>query len=101
MATTDWDHALILASAQVVLFCRDNCVYCDRAKDLVVRERAPHRIIDISQHQRDATPGFATYYNMVRETTRARTVPIIFYEQAYVGGFEDLRNTLLFSSSNF
>ena len=45
------------------------------------------------------TPGFEAYYDMVRESTQARTVPIIFYEQRYVGGFEDLRNALLFSSS--
>lgn len=97
MAAADWDHAHILASAQVVLFCRDNCAYCDRAKDLVRRENVPHRIIDISQHQRDGTPGFEAYYEMVRESTQARTVPIIFYEQRFIGGFEDLRNTLLFS----
>lgn len=97
-----WDHTQILASAEVVLFCKDDCAFCERAKDLAQREcTGNYRVVDISFHLREQTPGFEDYYEMVRQTTQARTVPIVFYHGKYVGGFEELRNQLLFSLSDF
>lgn len=98
----DWDHARILASAEIVLFCRDDCAYCERAKELARREcPETYRVIDVSYHLRENTPGFEAYYEEVRASTRARTVPIVFYRSEYVGGFDQLRDRLLFSLTDF
>lgn len=99
MSSAGWVHADVVNSADAVLFCRDDCTFCDRAKQLVASEGIHHRIIDVTRLLAE-DPAFEAYYNIVRNTTQARTVPIIFRRGVYVGGFDDLRALILFAGDD-
>ena len=66
----------------VVVYTTKVCPYCVRAKQLLERKGVSFREIDVSH---DAAARMALV-----ERTKQRTVPQIFINEQYVGGFDNL-----------
>jgi glutaredoxin 3 len=67
---------------RIVMYTKDNCPYCDMAKELLSAKQASFQEIriDLDEKQRD---------EMIRLSNR-RTVPQIFINDQPIGGFDDL-----------
>ncbi len=67
----------------ITIYGTDNCVYCDRAKQLCISAGVEYRSLDITTVDKDWLKhkmGFMP-----------RTVPQIFFDKDYVGGFTELK----------
>lgn len=69
--------------ADVIIYSKDYCPYCVKAKTLLTRKNAAFREIDIT---RDATLA----QEMIEKSGGRRTVPQIFIGGTHVGGADDL-----------
>lgn len=70
---------------KIEVYSRDNCAYCVKAKNLLVNKELEYQEIDAGSN-RDA---------LIERVTQAtgmppRTVPQIFIDDQYVGGYDDL-----------
>jgi GrxC family glutaredoxin len=66
----------------VIIYTKDYCPYCERAKALLDRK-------NISYHEIDVTYDEALQKEM-RERSQRRTVPQIFVEEMHIGGSDEL-----------
>lgn len=69
--------------ADVVVYTKDYCPYCTRAKTLLKRKGAEFREIDITHDEN-------LQKEMVEKSGGRRTVPQIFINGTSVGGSDDL-----------
>jgi glutaredoxin 3 len=67
----------------IIIYTKDYCPYCVKAKTLLNRKNAAFREIDIT---RDAT----LVQEMIEKSGGRRTVPQIFIGDTHVGGADDL-----------
>ena len=61
------------------------CIYCDRAKDLLVNKGLEFIEIKLSKHPERRE-------EMLSRTGGKKTVPQIFINNQFIGGFRELRN---------
>jgi glutaredoxin 3 len=66
----------------IIIYTKENCPYCDLAKNLLSQRQATYEEIriDLDEHQKD---------EMIRLSNR-RTVPQIFINSQSIGGYDDL-----------
>ena len=69
--------------AEVIIYSKDYCPYCVRAKTLLTRKGAKFREIDISRDE-------ALQKEMIEKSGGRRSVPQIFIGGKHVGGSDDL-----------
>jgi glutaredoxin 3 len=69
--------------ADVIIYSKDYCPYCVKAKTLLTRKNVAFREIDISK---DA----ALAQEMITKSGGRRTVPQIFINDQAIGGADDL-----------
>ena len=69
--------------AKVTIYSTNSCPYCVRAKQLLERKGIEYKEINLSQE-----PAEARIELMQR--TNHRTVPQIFIEDQFIGGFDQL-----------
>lgn len=67
---------------KVLVYSKEKCPYCEQAKSLLTRKEIPYRELDVTRPEvldqlRELVPG-------------ARTVPQIFIDGKYIGGYTDL-----------
>jgi glutaredoxin 3 len=68
----------------IVIYTKDYCPYCTRAKDLLKRKgRSDFREIDI-------TTDAGAQQEMLGKANGRKTVPQIFIGTTHVGGYDDL-----------
>ena len=69
--------------AKIVVYTKDYCPYCQRAKELLASLGQAFEEIDLVQHpeRRD---------EMIERANGASTVPQIFIDEQHVGGCDDL-----------
>lgn len=67
---------------KAVVWSKDNCPYCSQAKDLLESK-------GIEFEERKIGSGWTTD-DLFKEVPTARSVPQIFLNEEYVGGFKDL-----------
>ena len=70
--------------AQIVIYSKDPCPYCVRAKMLLQRKEASFTEIKITDD--------ATRQEMIEKSGGRMTVPQIFIGETHVGGFDDLHD---------
>lgn len=70
--------------ATIIIYSSLTCPYCDHAKDLLDQKGLKYNEINV-----DKDPNKLA--EMIDRTGR-RTVPQIFIDGKYIGGFDDLRN---------
>lgn len=71
---------------KAVVWSKYNCTFCDQAKSLLDR-------YEIEFEERKIGDGW-TKEELLEAVPNARTVPQIFLDDQYVGGFEQLRERL-------
>ena len=69
--------------AKIEIYTTENCGYCMRAKMLLQRKEAQYEEIRV-----DLEPE--KWEEMMRRSDGQRTVPQIFIDDRYIGGFDDL-----------
>ena len=67
----------------IVVYSKNNCVWCDRAKNLLNSVNLPFDEIDLSDDTKRTE-----FYNKIGEGVK--TVPQIFIDDDLVGGYTDL-----------
>ena len=71
--------------AKVVIYSKTYCPYCDRAKNLFRSKGQPFQEICITDENIED-------FQKLQEKTRMRTVPQIFIDDNFIGGFQELAN---------
>ena len=69
---------------KAVVWSKDQCPYCVQAKQLLENK-------GIEYEERNIMHGTWTREQLLEAVPNARTVPQIFLEDEYVGGFTELR----------
>ncbi|MFO0389058.1 MAG: glutaredoxin 3 [Alphaproteobacteria bacterium] len=69
--------------AEVVIYSKDYCPYCVKAKNLLKQKGQIFREIDITHDEK-------LQQEVVTRSGGRRTVPQIFVGDTHVGGFDDL-----------
>ncbi len=65
-----------------IIWTKDNCFYCFKAKELLDSLAIPYE-------ERNITKDY-TKADMLEAVPTAKTVPQIFIDGAYIGGYTDL-----------
>lgn len=68
---------------KAVIWSKVNCSYCDRAKELLNNKNIPYE-------ERQINNGW-TKEQLLETVPTARTVPQIFLDGVYVGGYDQLK----------
>ena len=71
---------------RAIVWSKDQCPYCDQAKQLL-------RLKNIEFEERNITQDW-TREQLLESVPTARTVPQIFLDDEYVGGFVELKKKL-------
>jgi len=72
--------------SKAIVWSKDHCPFCDQAKNLL-------RVRNIEYEERNINHGW-TREQLLEAVPSARTVPQIFLDDQYIGGFNELRNHL-------
>ena len=67
------------------------CNYCEAAKRLLARNNAPYNEIDISKVD-------GAMDEMIKKANGKRTIPQIFFNDQHIGGYDEVRACLLYTS---
>ena len=71
---------------KATVWSKDDCAFCDQAKTLLEAKGIEYEVRNISQDW--------TREQLLEVVPTARSVPQIFLDDEYVGGFNDLRHRL-------
>ena len=71
---------------KVVIWSKNGCTYCEKAKALLKAK-------DIAFEERNINTGW-TKEQLLEAVPTARTLPQIFLDDNYIGGFTELRKHL-------
>lgn len=72
---------------KAIVWSKDNCSFCTSAKQLLASK-------GIEYEERNVSQGPWTREQLLEAVPNARTVPQIFIDEKYVGGFQEVRNFL-------
>jgi glutaredoxin 3 len=72
---------------KAIVWSKDQCPYCVQAKALLESR-------GIEYEERNIMHGTYTKEQLLEAVPTARTLPQIFLDEEYVGGFTELRNIL-------
>lgn len=69
---------------KVLIYTKDNCIWCDRAKILLDSKKISYNEIDLSDDSERLK-----FYEKIGDNVK--TVPQIFIDDKRIGGFQDLK----------
>ena len=69
--------------AKVIIYSKDHCPYCDRAKSLFQSKNQPFEEICFKEDNMED-------FKKLQQKTGMRTVPQIFIDDVLIGGFQEL-----------
>ena len=72
---------------KAIIWSKENCPYCLQAKALLKQK-------NIEVEERNISQGDWTKEQLLEAVPTARTLPQIFLDDNYVGGFVELKKTL-------
>lgn len=72
---------------KAIVWSKDQCPYCDQAKNLL-------KLKKIEFEERNISRGNWTKEQLLEQIPNARTLPQIFLDDVLVGGFTDLKKKL-------
>jgi GrxC family glutaredoxin len=67
---------------EIIIYSKDYCPYCDRAKEFFAQRGLTYREIDVAVDPKA--------YQELKARTHHMTVPQIFFDELFVGGYTDL-----------
>jgi len=71
--------------SKVTLYSKDDCVYCDFAKNYLTRKKIDFSLVDTTEYS----------MKTLVETTGSKSFPQIFVGEKFIGGYEELKNLKL------
>ena len=72
---------------KAIVWSKDQCAFCEQAKGLLEMKSIEYEVRNISQDW--------TREQLLEAVPTARSVPQIFLDEEYVGGFQELRQRLM------
>jgi len=69
---------------KVLIYTKDNCIWCDRAKILLDSKNISYNEIDLSDDSERLK-----FYEKIGDNVK--TVPQVFIDDKRIGGFQDLK----------
>ena len=69
---------------KVLIYTKDNCIWCDRAKILLDSKKISYNEIDLSDDSERLK-----FYEEIGDNVK--TVPQVFIDDKRIGGFQDLK----------
>lgn len=66
----------------IIVYTRENCSYCEMAKSLLKRRGLPFKLVDLT-HDHELREKVAAPHHW-------RTLPMIFIDDKFIGGFTEL-----------
>ena len=69
---------------KVLIYTKDNCIWCDRAKILLDSKKISYNEIDLSDDSERLK-----FYEKIGDNVK--TVPQVFIDNKRIGGFQDLK----------
>ena len=69
---------------KVLIYTKDNCIWCDRAKILLDSKKISYNEIDLSDDGERLK-----FYEKIGDNVK--TVPQVFIDDKRIGGFQDLK----------
>ena len=69
---------------KVLIYTKDNCIWCDRAKILLDSKKIYYNEIDLSDDSERLK-----FYEKIGDNVK--TVPQVFIDDKRIGGFQDLK----------
>ena len=69
---------------KITMYTGPFCNYCEAAKRLFVRNKAPINEIDISKVE-------GAMDKMIKKANGKRTIPQIFFDDEHIGGYDEVR----------
>ena len=69
---------------KVLIYTKDNCIWCDRAKILLDSKKISYNEIDLSDDSERLK-----FYEKIGDNVK--TVPQVFIDGKRIGGFQDLK----------
>ena len=69
---------------KVLIYTKDNCIWCDRAKILLDSKKISYNEIDLSDDSERLK-----FYEKIGDSVK--TVPQVFIDDKRIGGFQDLK----------
>ena len=69
---------------KVLIYTKDNCIWCDRAKILLDSKKISYNEIDLSDDSERLK-----FYKKIGDNVK--TVPQVFIDGKRIGGFQDLK----------
>lgn len=69
---------------KVLIYTKDNCIWCDRAKILLDSKKISYNEIDLSDDSERLK-----FYEKIGNNVK--TVPQVFIDDKRIGGFQDLK----------
>ena len=72
---------------KAIVWSKDQCAFCEQAKSLLEMKGIEYEVRNISQDW--------TREQLLESVPTARSVPQIFLDEEYVGGFQELRQRLM------
>ena len=70
---------------KVLIYTKDNCIWCDRAKILLDSKKISYNEIDLSDDSERLK-----FYEKIGDNVK--TVPQVFIDDKRIGGFQDLKD---------
>ena len=68
----------------VIVYMGPMCAFCDAAKRLLTKKNIPYKEINVALEEDKME-------EMIKKSNGKRTIPQIFIENYYVGGYDELR----------
>ena len=69
---------------KVLIYTKDNCIWCDRAKILLDSKKISYNEVDLSDDSERLK-----FYEKIGDNVK--TVPQVFIDDKIIGGFQDLK----------
>lgn len=70
---------------KAIIWSKENCYYCHMAKEILDDKNIPYE-------ERNLSDGSWTKEQLLIEVPDAKTVPQIFIDGNYIGGYDELSN---------
>ena len=69
---------------KITIYTGPQCNYCDAAKRLLIRNKAPYNEINIATVE-------GAMDEMIEKANGKRTIPQIFFDNQHIGGYDEVR----------
>ena len=73
-----------------IIYGSQNCPFCTKAKELLDKNKIQYVYYDVTDKKTE------TMDELAEKTNNQRTVPIVFKDSTFVGGYNELSNIILF-----